>query len=143
MADSYVYVIATVRGGRAVAPIKVGMSDDPKKRRRQLQTGYPYPLMLVHAFATPDRKTAVSLESGFRRMKEDRHLLGDWFDIAPAVALQVLCLAFEIILRVNEVDEDDAEQLRVSLGFREGHRKSIESGLPWSIDDTPKRDDTP
>jgi hypothetical protein len=44
-----VYVLCPRCGGEhGRRPCKIGASDDPERRRREIQTGFPEPLDLVH-----------------------------------------------------------------------------------------------
>ncbi len=74
------YVIQAVSGG----PIKIGRTaSDPKKRLRELQTGSPEPLRIVHVFDGDHERELHDRLSAYR-------LHGEWFrpDALPLIDLR-------------------------------------------------------
>lgn len=67
----YVYAIGE---GSLDSPIKVGWSNDPLKRLRNLQQHHPYELKLL-GFVPGTRSYEQSLHERFNRL----HLRGEWF----------------------------------------------------------------
>jgi len=61
-------------------PIKIGVSEHPRSRRKRLQTGNPHELKIIHTFVAPDDN---ALENGLHKdpiLKEAR-MEGEWFDV--------------------------------------------------------------
>ena len=62
----YVYIIQS--GKTKKSPVKIGMSDDPEKRIKQLQTGNPQVLRIIISIKCNSRKRAFELERTLHRM---------------------------------------------------------------------------
>ena len=75
MSISYIYVI-----GSDNPPYKVGISRDPAKRLKSLQTGHPFPLQLHYTKATDICKTKL-LETVIHRHLKLHKTSGEWFDV--------------------------------------------------------------
>jgi hypothetical protein len=75
----YLYVIQNK------SKYKVGVSKDPRRRLRQLQTGAAGKLVLVKSYSVPD-KIARKLEQQIHKMFWQRRLRfnGEWFDLTDA-----------------------------------------------------------
>lgn len=67
--------------------IKVGRTDgaDPRQRLRQLQTGQPDQLALLHAWPTADSRLA---ERCMHQYLARHHHRGEWFNISPAQCVE-------------------------------------------------------
>jgi hypothetical protein len=67
--------------------IKVGRTDgdDPRKRLRQLQTGQPDQLVLMHAWPTSDSRQA---ERCMHQLLVRHHFRGEWFNVTPAQVVE-------------------------------------------------------
>jgi hypothetical protein len=72
---SFIYVI-----GGIDPPYKVGISRDPARRLKSLQTGHPYPLILHYTRETEICKTKL-LEQVIHRHLKMSKTNGEWFDI--------------------------------------------------------------
>lgn len=70
--SSYIYIISN---GEA---FKVGLSKDPKRRVRQLQTGNPKKLSLEYCVEIEEAPVKI-LESIMHRYLKLNHLSGEWF----------------------------------------------------------------
>lgn len=93
MAISYIYVI----GGDA-PPYKIGISKDPQRRLKSLQTGHPYPLKIHHIEETDISMTKL-LETTIHRHLKLHKTKGEWFD----VSLENLLLDLRyVIMRYGE-----------------------------------------
>lgn len=55
---------------------KIGVSVNPKKRRKQMQTGCPRNIEIVYAFPDSD---AYRLEGALHELYEDNRTSGEWF----------------------------------------------------------------
>src|SRR5688572_30552615 len=94
---SHVYIISRILNGQLSQPVKIGVSDTPVLRLRELQTGSPHPLVIVRAFRCPSRPVANEIEKDMhRRLKEDCEN-GEWFNIDPIQAVVCLALLTEAI----------------------------------------------
>ena len=78
MTTSFIYIIGGIQ-----APYKVGISRDPAKRLKSLQTGHPYPLQLHYTKETAICKTKL-LETVIHRHLQMYKTSGEWFDVTLA-----------------------------------------------------------
>lgn len=77
-----IYVIAASKAG----PVKIGISNEAKKRLAQLQTGQEKPLTLFaeeKCYATH----ALALEAIIHRQIAYKRIRGEWFDIDVETAI--------------------------------------------------------
>jgi hypothetical protein len=88
MRHSYIYII-----GSTAPPYKVGISKDPVRRLRELQTGFPLPLSILHQAELPVTRTKM-LETVIHRNLKHQRLAGEWFD----VPLDQLILEVEYVI---------------------------------------------
>jgi hypothetical protein len=74
MAGKHLYVIQS----KVTGAVKIGRSDDPERRLRQLQTGCPYVLRIILVMADGgERETTVHQ---IMRRHRTRHTVGgEWF----------------------------------------------------------------
>ena len=72
---SFIYII-----GGSAPPYKVGISKNPNKRLKSLQTGYPFPLQLYYTKETDICMTKL-LETVIHRHLKLYKTNGEWFDI--------------------------------------------------------------
>jgi len=84
----YVYIIQS--GTRKKSPIKIGMSDDPEKRIKQLQTGNPYILRIIISIKCNSRKHAFELERTLHRMLLRNNILNEWFFVKKKSLLETI-----------------------------------------------------
>lgn len=59
--------------------IKIGKADDVMRRLTELQTGSPYPLMLLHSIKAENSEHAFALESMLHDRLKKYRLSGEWF----------------------------------------------------------------
>lgn len=85
----WVYLI----GADGVSRVKIGKSDDPKKRLSGMQTGSPVRLVLLALIDCG--KDASGTEQMLHEKFRDNHTGGEWFDATP-----------EIIQYFNRFDQD-------------------------------------
>ena len=102
---SYVYII-----GSAEPPFKVGISKDPVKRLRALQTGHPARLQIHHVVATPAAKTRL-LETVIHANLKLCRCEGEWFDM-PLDKLKL-----EVDFVMIRYADDPALGLRIKQGL--------------------------
>jgi hypothetical protein len=75
MTASYIYII----GGEA-PPYKVGISKDPKRRLKALQTGHPH-VLKIHALKETTVSKVKQLETIIHRNIDNYKTHGEWFDL--------------------------------------------------------------
>ena len=93
MSYSYIYII-----GGDEPPFKVGISKNPNKRLKSLQTGHPYPLR-IHSLKETDISQTKLLETVIHRNLKHLRTNGEWFD----VPVKDLILEVEyVIMRYGE-----------------------------------------
>ncbi len=78
----YVYIIQS--GFKEKAPVKVGMSDDPNKRIKQLQTGNPLELRLLLSIKCTSRDHAYNLERTLHTLLSSNNIMNEWFSICKS-----------------------------------------------------------
>lgn len=92
----YVYLICSEIGGKLEGPCKVGISDKPDKRLKQVQTGSPHKLVVAFAFRVWNRKFAQIVEASFHAGHADHRMNGEWFDMSAKDALRGLVDVFKM-----------------------------------------------
>ena len=110
----YVYLICTDLGNDDLeGPCKIGITDAPDSRLKQVQTGSPKRLVIAFDFRVWDRKFARRIEASFHAGFGDYRLNGEWFDLHPIDALRGLVDVFKMGLdRVFEGEPNAAELLQ-------------------------------
>ena len=84
MTTSYIYVIGTDK-----PPYKVGISKNPERRLKDLQTAFPYKLKLHVKKPTAVAKVKM-LETIIHRNIDNYKTNGEWFDIElPNLLLEI------------------------------------------------------
>lgn len=94
MTTSFIYVI-----GSNGPPYKVGISKDPKRRLKNIQTGHPHKLEILSIKETAFNKTKL-LETIIHRNINKYKTHGEWFDIE----LETLLLEIDYALIRYEDD---------------------------------------
>ncbi|RYD70080.1 MAG: GIY-YIG nuclease family protein [Verrucomicrobiaceae bacterium] len=81
--ETFIYVIS----GDMAGPCKIGFSNNPEKRLRQLQTGHPAKLFLHHTQGFPEDRARL-MEQIIHKTIRPFRLKGEWFkiDVASAIA---------------------------------------------------------
>ena len=84
--------------------IKIGISKDPKSRRRDLQVANPRPLTLPWTVLAPNRTIAESVERKIHRHLKAHRIAGEWFDLdgvgnAEALARNLLAQVQQRIMK--------------------------------------------
>ena len=100
MQTSFIYII-----GSDKPPYKVGISKNPNKRLKNLQTGHPYPLQIHHIVETNIIQTKL-LETVIHRNLKFYKTNGEWFNMS----LQNLKLQVEFVL-IRYGDEQNLPML--------------------------------
>lgn len=110
MRPNYLYVIApgpVTDPSAAAGPCKLGVSVDPDRRLRELQTGYPTRLAVHHRQLVPSG-IARSLERLLHRDIGHLKSTGEWFSIRVDEAIGFVR---HTVIRYADVDD-----LRYRLG---------------------------
>lgn len=107
--DTFVYLIAHRDGNIFLAPIKVGVSNTPDERLATFQTSCPHEIGLVIKIAYPTREIALKMEECFHVTQKPHRLRGEWFDIPPHQATQLLRLHLRFALSAfaSELSDED------------------------------------
>ncbi|MCP5076829.1 MAG: GIY-YIG nuclease family protein [Psychromonas sp.] len=84
----YVYLIQS--GTSRKAPVKIGMSDNPEKRIKQLQTGNPEMLRLIMSIKCNSREHAYNLESTLHTLMAKKSIINEWFFLDKRSVLSTL-----------------------------------------------------
>lgn len=79
---SYIYIVGASKDG----PVKIGLSVDPERRRRQLQTGYPEPLQVFHTEEVESDWVQI-MEGIIHRENRHKRLKGEWFRMSVEDAI--------------------------------------------------------
>lgn len=83
MEETFVYVIASELEPNTV---KIGLSRDPDKRVKQLQTGHAAPLKVFHQVAFPAQNTRL-VEQILHRELNHKRIRGEWFSLTIEQAI--------------------------------------------------------
>lgn len=73
--DSYIYVIGTDK-----KPYKIGFSNNPKRRLKDLQTGHPNQLTIHYIEAIP-KDQVKSIEKSIHEVLRPHREKGEWFNL--------------------------------------------------------------
>jgi hypothetical protein len=75
----HIYIISKSPCG----PVKIGISRNPVARRRELQGGSPYRLMLMDWWTVPDRATALTVEKYVLDFysRSGSRMSGEWINV--------------------------------------------------------------
>ena len=112
VSDGWVYWI-----GGDTGPIKIGWSKDPQKRVRELQTGSPIALTVVHQVAG-----TTADERRWHKKLSDHRLHGEWFmrDAALRAATTMETVEFRIWPQLGVVTGDTVRELKTVLRRHRG-----------------------
>lgn len=80
--ETYIYVIAADESG----PVKIGYSNDPSRRLKELQTGYPKPLSLWHQQEF-DQDQGKLMEQLIHKTLRLHRSHGEWFKLSVQQAI--------------------------------------------------------
>lgn len=100
----YVYVVAYPKENVWEGPVKVGITKALKGRLQGIQTGSPHPVGFAWAFAVPNRAIARQLEESFHETQKRFALKGEWFDMNPTKAVQLMCMNITAAVRFFMAD---------------------------------------
>jgi hypothetical protein len=116
----FVYLVCHEVEDKLVGPCKIGISDKPNKRLRQIQNGNPHRLTLAFTFRCWDRDWATRVEAAFHAGNASARMSGEWFNISAVDALSDLAEVFWIGLQtIGQGDQELAESLADACNIRE------------------------
>lgn len=102
-----VYVISAVNDdGKLAAPVKVGISENANVRLGTIQTACPFRIELAYVVSCFDRNIARALEMSFHNAQKDMQAYGEWFNIEPVRAINILCVAYRSYLLCVEPNKE-------------------------------------
>ena len=116
MSECFVYIIATLKGCEAIAPVKVGITKSVISRVSAISTSSPNPVGLYLAFPLPDRSMAEAVERAFHHVMRKHRRNGEWFDLSPRQARAAMMLNVGNFL-IHAIGLDDAEMRETLRDF--------------------------
>jgi hypothetical protein len=90
------YIFSTVADA-PIAPCKIGVTTDVKKRLKTIQTSCPNKIILYRRFWFPNMKSARTIEGGFHATQKHLKTNGEWFNIPPETASQIIQLHLKLM----------------------------------------------
>lgn len=117
MVDNYVYIIAHEKDGTLVGPVKIGISSDPQKRLASLQIGNPAPLRIFKMLRAFNKEISSFIERGFHYHQKKNRMAGEWFNISPERALNLMMLDFVSFFFLLGHEEEKTKELMRYVGF--------------------------
>jgi hypothetical protein len=114
MIQSYLYLVMEMAIPDVPSPgewdyrghFKIGVSEDPKSRVKQLQTGNPYPLSLEYVQPVPPGVSPTAYETSIHERFQKFRLAGEWF-----IHHDDICTWF----RANTLNDAPDEVLKMTL----------------------------
>lgn len=87
----FVYIIAFAQA------TKIGISENPQSRLREIQTSNPHELRLVKTYASHDRAAAIWVEKLLHQRYEEFRLAGEWFNIHADIVIKDIEWALNLV----------------------------------------------
>lgn len=113
--------------------VKIGVSADPWKRLRYMQTGSPGALHM-EAVCAGGKAEEAALHERFR----DRHARGEWFVWSGPIAVFVAGLDRQLVavpIRARDRRLTQINKAVVTLGFGKAYASQMHKGnRPWPLD---------
>ncbi|MFF4732862.1 GIY-YIG nuclease family protein [Streptomyces mirabilis] len=107
--------------------VKIGWSDNPERRLRDLQSGSPVALQLLAVY-----EGGHYVEAELHRRFADKRVHGEWFDLGPDPVAVV-----SPFVRVAHVDEAERAGLRQSKHQLQYDHLPFSEVINWFPDDPP------
>lgn len=108
---SYIYIICHYNDGKPIAPSKIGVSDFPERRLKQLVGGNPNQLFLYQKFAIPDKKMAFVLEDAILKTSSEKKMMGEWLNIAPSDLFILMIINLKTMFALLGFDTKESDEL--------------------------------
>lgn len=77
----FVYIIGEKKNGDWTGKVKIGISNDVKKRLKAIQSCCPTELQIFETFQVKDKLAAERFESKLHKRFKKYHIHGEWFDL--------------------------------------------------------------
>lgn len=108
--SAFIYVIGHVDG-----PVKVGVSNNPAARIKELQVGCHFTLQLMYQRQCKSRSEAFRREKEFHAVYAEQRMSGEWFNVDSELAIEGVNTSFEIdeYREQEEIWEWQAAQLSI------------------------------
>lgn len=110
----YVYIIHH----RETSMIKIGLSDDPMSRLKEIQTGNGNALTLRYVLACPSRESASSIERLLHKRYGRYRATGEWFKVPCETVISDIewCLSMVDHLVGEPIDDNPVARIDDSDG---------------------------
>lgn len=118
--ETRVYVICKEEDGTPVAPCKIGVTKYPGYRMQTFQTASPFKLCFYKSYLFPFREMAMHIEKAFHALHKEHCLHGEWFDMDPEEAAELLRLycSLEIWMTWPELRNDFPALYEKCTGYK-------------------------
>lgn len=128
MTGSFVYVI---RGDHNL--VKIGVTTNPRARLAQLRTASAFPIDFCYIAVTPG--TGFDIEAGAHEMLKSHRCNGEWFDVAPEMAVAAIAgAAHKLGQPILPVTAEVANQiLQVCANGSRSSNGYLFNSLPWPL----------
>jgi hypothetical protein len=100
---SNMYVISSANHDNG--PVKIGISNKPENRLKQLQTGYPEKICVKYIEPLSDKVEARSLENKLHKDMKHYRAYGEWFNMSVKEAIAFVQFT---VIEYGKSDLDDA-----------------------------------
>ena len=84
-----------------VTQFKIGESQDPAQRIKNLQTGNPRQLQVYRILKCNNKKEAQNVETAIHTMFNSRRKLGEWFNVTKDEVDYIYVMALSILNRIH------------------------------------------
>lgn len=118
--------IYAIRGGDAV---KIGLARDVDARRATMQTGSPFPLVII-ARTHVNRDAALTIENNAHRHLRKAHIHGEWFRVTDGQARDAIRHGIEAFDQVEAKGDSPPNEWDEHLR-RENPRSPQETYIEW------------
>jgi len=133
--DTCLYVLATLKGdGEHCAPVKVGITSNPKSRIHSIATSCPFPVQLYFGLRVP-RDVARMVEGSVHKTMAKHQTHREWFGVHPWFASGMICSAVANgFVKIDYTTEDimdifDGTLWCIDKDFEPNFREFLDSGL--------------
>ena len=86
--------------------IKIGIANEPERRLRELQTGFPCDLKLLGYFKMSTESEARKVESSAHKLLNDHRQKGEWFKFERFSDFEIVFRGFEGLMELICDDND-------------------------------------
>jgi len=118
--------------GSETGHLKIGIGNNPYKRKKQLQTGHPEKLEVFYSIQVESREEALRIEKESHRALSRYRLEGEWFDIDVSLGKKIIDDAANPELRIklnNEKKQNRINELEKLLSRNSEETKILSSEM--------------